>query len=260
MDLEQFNGSDSDLLNVIVSITNKTNNDVLFTKRYDGTSLIFRIVSGINYRVQVGALNGYFSATLYKDFSSEFGKNRTITFQYVKYGLYAYYQDGTIKTYDNATSSAIGVLFYTSKVRAVIDKVNLNGDGSTPMVNVFGNLAEKSLNDALNDFSGYENTQAILTVNSASYSPAKMCQARFNGNGYWPALGELEELWNNDTEFNKLMSKIGGQTMSQQSNQHKASSTNNWGIQWYSHTYTNEGWGSWVTGSDFVQFRAFMKI
>ena len=140
--------------------------------------------------------------------------------------MYAYYEDGSFRTYDYADTNAYAVALITDRVSILIDKIDVAGgelSGGTVLPlgpSDFPFITE--LATAKLDYNGLSNTLKMIEANSPI---AVWCRQRLGGNGYIPALGELIEIRNNTTSINNMLIKIGGYAYDARSNQSKGTST-----------------------------------
>lgn len=150
-----------------------------------------------------------------------------ITYLY-RPGVWAYYSDGSMRNYDTATQDAIGVALITRNCRFVIGKNDLTDPrldrkyfgGYGKDISDIGIVITSSYTTAMSDFDGYNNTTKIINAfegYSDTYStgaPAcEACRAAFNGNGYMGAFGEWYEVYSNFNALNRMMLKVGGETL-----------------------------------------------
>lgn len=138
-------------------------------------------------------------------------------------GVFAYYADGSMRGYDDADTNAIGVAVVTSNCSFVIDKTNI-ARGSAPSDRSGKDLSEvatttsnKSI--AQTDFQGEINSIRIIEFccgyidNNGSTKSAtgfESCKAAFSGKGYMGALGEWYTAYQNKTNVDSMITKIGG--------------------------------------------------
>lgn len=152
--------------------------------------------------------------------------NNTATIQISAFntGIFAYYSDGTMQTYENATTSAIGVAVITNNCAFVIDKAATNSNNTIQYGGYNKDLSSTAVTNstaatAKLDFDGENNTDRIINAcigyTDSTYSitgapAAEACRAAFNGKGYLGSLGEWQEAYNNKSYINNMMTKIGG--------------------------------------------------
>lgn len=142
-------------------------------------------------------------------------------------GVYAYYSDGSLRTYEKADTDAIGVAVITTACQFVIDKTKTSSSTL-----VFGGqgkdlssaaLVTSDVNVAITDYLGETNTTKVISALSGytdNYGnigapAAEACRAKFGGLGYMGALGEWQEVLNNKDAIISMMSKIGGDALAE---------------------------------------------
>lgn len=197
--------------------------------------------------------------------------NRHITaeFKTPALGIYAYYSDGTLKGYNDATTDAIGVAVVTSNCSFVIDKKTTNSNNGIYYGGYTKNLSSTAVTtstqaNALLDFAGCQNTINIIAAcdgyddGYAVGSPAaSACRAAFGGQGYMGSLGEWSDAYNNKTDVNNMLTKIGGTVIKNNyhwTSTHYNSSASSWFINWGDGTITNRNRNSQQ------RIRAFMSL
>lgn len=178
--------------------------------------------------------------------SSEYAKpnvvlaDGVISYNLPKLGVYIQHIDGTLYGEAEWTNGgfsndeANGVAVITTKAAFVIAKNDLGqmAWSSNTSTLVDGILATDDTTTALADLAGYDNTQLMLATDTsgAGYSCANFTFP--NGNkGYLPALGELQEAFNNKSKIASLMTKIGGTALS--SSSYWSSTQFSSGMSWY---------------------------
>jgi hypothetical protein len=189
---------------------------------------------------------------------------------YATQGVWAYYSDGTLKSYEDADSSAIGVAVITNNCRFVIDKLATNSGGTIQYGGYNKNLSNIGVvvtSDAATaklDFDGEGNTTKLINALSGyndGYStgaPAcEACRAAFGGNGYMGSLGEWNEAYANKASVDSMMTKIRG-TAIRTTSYHWAStlydaSPNSWRLDWSFGRTGSDGRGN---GNRVRAFRA----
>lgn len=177
---------------------------------------------GTTYTVTGSAIQGY--KTTAQTFTAE-QASRTVTIVYEElvYGVFAYYSDGSLRSYDDADTNAIGVAVLDENCSFVIDKVATNSGntikfgGYNKDLSGIGIVCTASLVKALLDYDGTGNTTKIINAlggyddgYSTGAPAAEACRAAFGGVGYLPSLGEWQTAYNNKSSVDSMMTKIGG--------------------------------------------------
>ena len=211
-----------DLSEVTITVIDTTTSETV-TAHQNGT---YPIVPGHEYSVSVdGDIAGYKTpSTTYTGTASGATQTVTLMYKYRAIGVWAYYEDDTIKSYENAGSDAIGVAVITSNCSFVIGKEEATGTsrrfgGYKKDLSGIGVVCTSTQTDALLDYDGAENTTKIINA-CAGYtdstfgfkgSPsASWCRAQFSGVGYLPSLGELKTAYDNKSSVDSMMTKING--------------------------------------------------
>ena len=138
-------------------------------------------------------------------------------------GVYVYANNGKLYSPDSwdvaNNDSAVGVAVVTDDCKFVISK-------SLPMKNaiewggyntdISGLTNYTSKSSAQNDFNGQSNTSTIISaLGSSTNIAAGYCRSQsLNGKtGYLPAAGELYVMWENKSDINSALQKIGASTI-----------------------------------------------
>lgn len=135
-------------------------------------------------------------------------------------GIWAYYSNGTLKSYTDADSSAIGVAVITSDVAFVISKddggLRYYG-GNNKYLGGIGVVVTSNLSTAQQDYDGEGNTSKIIDAlvgyndGSTTGSPAaSTCKSGFSNSGHMGSVGEWTAAYTNKSSIDSMMSKIGG--------------------------------------------------
>ena len=157
------------------------------------------------------------------DIADSVSKTATIAYEEIKNGVFAYYSDGTILPYSQATTGAIGVAVIDDDACFVIDKTdaarNIAFGGYDRDLSMWNIVIASTAATAKTDFDGYRNTTKLISAcagyTDSSYSitgapAAEACRQQFSGKGYLPALGEWNVAYKYKTDITSMMSKIGG--------------------------------------------------
>ena len=182
------------------------------------------------------------------DIADSPSKTATIAYEEIKNGVFAYYSDGTILPYDEATTGAIGVAVIDDDACFVIDKTNVSGNrafgGYNRNLSSTNIVLTTDIAIAKTDFDGYRNTTKLIsacagyTDSTASVTgapAAEACRQQFSGKGYLPALGEWDVAYKYKTDITAMLSKIGGTALTENwywSSTLYNTSTNSWRLSW----------------------------
>ena len=171
----------------------------------------------------------------------------------IENGVYVYTNKGELikpEEWDTGRNEeAVGVAVITDNTRMCITK------GEKPLrawsVQLYGTDIPEIINSSdlgTDDYNGQSNTTAIIaaaTSENESINAAYYCYSQtisINGNmihGYLPASGELKDAYNNKSNINNAMNKIGGNTILDEwhwssSEYGRVDPANNaWGLYWY---------------------------
>lgn len=181
---------------------------------------MFKIPSVNTYTVSVSNISGYLTPAR-QSYTAGVSTSRNVIMSYIKVylGIYIYDTDGQLtlpENWDTANNSkAVGVYVGTENSQFVIapskssSKLKWGGYGTIPGIVTSGYSAE-----ALKDYAGASNTDAIITELGAGKCPAAYYCRNYifnNGkSGYLWSLGEANDAFNNITEIEDAMRKIGG--------------------------------------------------
>lgn len=218
------------------------------------------------YSVSANKKDTYITPSTQSFTASQTLRSVTMTYKYAPLGIWAYYSDGSLKSYDNADTNAIGVAVITNNCRFVIDKVGFDtnyafGGIDKDLSSTAVTTTDESLAKA--DFNGLQNTINIINA-CAGYTSsgftgapaAEACRARFNRQGHLGSLGEWNEAYINKTDVNNMMSKIGGTEIiagALWASTHYDATRNSWKLVWNT-GYVGQGLRS------YSPIRAFLAI
>lgn len=162
-------------------------------------------------------------------------------------GIYAYYEDGTMKSYDDADSTAIGVAVVTSNCSFVIDKNATNNNNTFKFGGYNKDLSSTAVTTdnkttAQVDFRGEQNTVNIISAcagydyNVIGAPAAEACRTAFGGKGYMGSLGEWYTAYQNKSNIDSMLTKVGGTALATNSphwsSTHGNALTNSWILAW----------------------------
>lgn len=212
--------SDSKLNGVIITVKNKTTNQVQ-TQTWNGTSLVFKIPATNRYTVSASNLQHYLIPAS-QSYSAGVGttKNVVITYTYIPIGVYIFDTEGKFTTTDKWNTSnnnkVVGVSVRTENSEFVMaptyNTVRIMWSSNEALVNGIVTSSDKSI--ASKDYAGESNTDKIIEQIGTGDAPAAEYCRNYtfkNGKkGYLWALGEAIDASNNRSAINAAMDKIGG--------------------------------------------------
>lgn len=152
---------------------------------------------------------------VYDDYISQISTGKQKEYDNVPLGVYAYYADGTLKTYEEADTSAIGVAIISTNSKFVAYKTDLTGI-VTGTANTYNEYADGALDtwqggDPSVHLNGYKATLGMLYNNGNINNRAQyLCKKYFNGLAHLPAAGQLQLIVDNKEDFFAMRTKIGG--------------------------------------------------
>lgn len=193
------------------------------------------------YTVSVSVLSGYQAEEASYTASQA---TRNVTLEYVELikGVYAYYSDGSLRTIENADSSATGVAIIDDTCSFVITKNQVTSrafGGYNKDLSISEVASATSGATAKQDLLGENNSTRIInacvdyTVDGITGAPAATWCRRESG--YLPSLGELWIAYSHKTEVDAMMAAIGGTAMSTDDyfwSSTAYSATQSWRISW----------------------------
>ena len=194
-----------------------------FTATQTATSQQHKIPYGTSYTVSAGNVNGYTAPSNQQFTANQNTRTVTVAYTEITNGVFIYDNQGNLTPVSswNAgnNSKALGVAVITEDCEFVISK-------SLPMKNAiewggYGtDISEltnySSSSSARNDFNGQSNTSTILlNLGTSTDIAAGYCRSQsLNGKtGYLPAAGELYVMWENKSDINSALQKIGASTI-----------------------------------------------
>lgn len=123
-------------------------------------------------------------------------------------GIYACYEDGSLKSYAEADTNALGVAVITSDCAFGISK-----DATIqkqPTLNRNGLPIYSNKQDAVLDFDGEHNTKRIFCSSGNTNRSEYYTFNKGNYRGYIGSAGEWQTYFDNREEVDAMMTKIGG--------------------------------------------------
>ena len=214
-----LSSSDSKLNGAIVTVKNTMTNETQ-TQTWKGTPLVFKIPAVNTYTVSASGVNGYVPPTN-QSYAAGVGTSRSIVMTYNKFplGIYIYDTDGQFtlsKNWDAANNSkAVGVYVGTENSKFVIsptEGVIKEWGGYDTAISGVVNTYDTAI--AKKDYAGEANTDKIIAQLGTGNAPAaEYCRNYIFKNGkkgYLWSLGEVFDVFNNKTDIENAMKKIGG--------------------------------------------------
>ena len=231
--LTQVGGSSSDLIGVIITITDDDDGSTLFTATWNGGTITTAIEMFTNYTISVETVAGYLACAP-QSYQAGYQTERSISFQYRALGAFVEATDGTLYTaaqWSSAgkTPNSIVLLTNVCKFRIALSETKLPITSSdnfrAPLENYL--TAIPSAENAKLDYDGFNNTSKIIQFNIAynqnttSYA-APYCRAfsfsyPHGQKGDLPALGQLWIMSQNKTEINSCLTACGGSVIASSS-------------------------------------------
>ena len=217
---------------------------------------VYKIPFGTSYNISASNVKGYNTPATQSFTANQVSRSVTMTYTKIANGVYICDSDGkltAVGSWDTSNNSkAVGVAVISDKCSFIIDKTNSNdsiqwgGYGTdVPGLSNITNNTEAKL-----DYDGNSNTDKIISaLGSSEDIAAGWCRSKSiniggeNRKGYLPALGEWQTAYNNKSQVDSALSKIGGTAMLT-------------GYHWASTEYSSDrawllNWGSgYVTNDD----------
>lgn len=184
-------------------------------------TLVVKIPFGKTYDIVASARAGFETPDKLSFTASQAERNVTVVYKKISLGVFILDIDGSLYSKSEWSTSnninAVGVAVLTNNCKFVIapDGRALSNwsVGSTELIAGVTATRDKSI--AEKDYKGVQNTANIISKYGTSNTYAgKVCSSytfRNGKNGYLGAAGEWKEVYNNKTEINACLSKIGGE-------------------------------------------------
>ena len=187
---------------------------------------VYKIPFGTSYNISASNVKGYNTPATQSFTANQVSRSVTMTYTKIANGVYICDSDGkltAVGSWDTANNSkAVGVAVISDKCSFIIDKTNSNdstqwgGYGTdVPGLSNITNNTEAKL-----DYNGSSNTDKIISsLGSNIKIAAGWCRSKSitiggeNRKGYLPALGEWQTAYNNKSQVDSALSKIGGTAM-----------------------------------------------
>ena len=211
---------------------------------------VYKIPFGTSYNISASNIKGYNTPATQSFTANQVSRSVTMTYTKTANGVYICDSNGKLTAVGSWNTSnnskAVGVAVVSDKCSFIIDKTNSNdsiqwgGYGTdVPGLSNITNNTEAKL-----DYDGNSNTDKIISaLGSSEDIAAGWCRSKSiniggeNRKGYLPALGEWQTAYNNKSQVDSALSKIGGTAMLT-------------GYHWASTEYSsNDAWTlSWDSG------------
>ena len=184
-------------------------------------TIVVKIPFGKTYDIVASARAGFETPDKLSFTASQAERNVTVVYKKISLGVFILDIDGSLYSKSEWSTSnninAVGVAVLTNNCKFVIapDGRALSNwsVGSTELIAGVTATRDKSI--AEKDYKGVQNTANIISEYGTSNTYAgKVCSSytfRNGKNGYLGAAGEWKEVYNNKTEINACLSKIGGE-------------------------------------------------
>ena len=211
---------------------------------------VYKIPFGTSYNISASNIKGYNTPATQSFTANQVSRSVTVTYTKIANGVYICDSDGKLTAVGSWNTSnnskAVGVAVVSDNCSFVIDKTNSTnsiawGGYGTDIPNL-DNITDSSR--AKLDYDGKFNTDKIIaSLGSSTSNAAGWCRSKsitVNGSvryGYLPSLGEWQTAYNNKSQVDSALSKIGGTAMLT-------------GYHWASTEYSSDyAWKlSWVIG------------
>ena len=210
---------------------------------------VYKIPFGTSYNISASNIKGYNTPATQSFTANQVSRSVTMTYTKIANGVYICDSDGKLTAVGSWNTSnnskAVGVAVVSDKCSFIIDKTNSNDSiqwgGYGTDVPGLSNITNNT--EARLDYNGSSNTDKIISsLGSNIKIAAGWCESKsitVGGEirkGYLPALGEWQTAYNNKSQVDSALSKIGGTAMLT-------------GYHWASTEYSSNGawrlnWGS----------------
>lgn len=199
-----------------------TINGVVYQTPSDHT-IVVKIPFGKTYDIVASARAGFDTPKKLSFTASQAVRNVTVVYKKISLGVFILGTDGNLYSaskWNQLNSSAVGVAVLTNECKFMVSKDSSYSsnwsDGTLQLVS--GVTTTTSDFDARRDYKGVVNTKNIVSVYETSTTAAAVLCSSFSFNngekGYLGAAGEWMKVFDNLSEVNQCMSKIGGQEIS----------------------------------------------
>ena len=187
---------------------------------------VYKIPFGTSYNISASNIKGYNTPATQSFTANQVSRSVTMTYTKIANGVYICDSDGkltAVGSWDTANNSkAVGVAVISDKCSFIIDKTNSADNtqwgGYGTDVPGLSNITDNT--EAKLDYNGSSNTDKIISALGSGIKIAVgWCKSKFitvggeTKEGYLPALGEWQTAYNNKSQVDSALSKIGGTAM-----------------------------------------------
>ena len=217
---------------------------------------VYKIPFGTSYNISASNIKGYNTPATQSFTANQVSRSVTMTYTKIANGVYICDSDGkltAVGSWDTANNSkAVGVAVISDKCSFIIDKTNSADNtqwgGYGTDVPGLSNITDNT--EAKLDYNGSSNTDKIISsLGSNIKIAAGWCESKsitVGGEirkGYITALGEWQTAYDNKSQVNSALSKIGGTAIPD--NYHWSSTEYSsyvaWLLSWDSGTISSDG-------------------
>lgn len=208
--------SDSDTGLIGATVTVKGKGIFYTSKTWQGSPISVEVMCGEEVTVEVQKKQGYRVNNIERFSPIPLNKrNITITYKALPLGVFFIDINEKFITKDEldlTLHSIVGVALITEKIAVVIQENTYDWkEWSTQKQLVEGATVASTASDALNDYNGKANTEAIIKVLGSKAIAASICNdfTFKNGkNGYLMSAGEAQEIYSNKTEISSFFEAL----------------------------------------------------
>ena len=184
---------------------------------------VYKIPFGTSYNISASNVKGYNTPATQSFTANQVSRSVTMTYTKIANGVYICDSDGKLTAVGSwntgNNSKAVGVAVVSDKCSFIIDKTNSNDSiqwgGYGTDVPGLSNITNNT--EARLDYNGSSNTDKIISsLGSNIKIAAGWCESKsitVGGEirkGYLPALGEWQTAYDNKSQVDSALSKIGG--------------------------------------------------
>lgn len=184
---------------------------------------VYKIPFGTSYNISASDVKGYNTPATQSFTANQVSRSVTMTYTKIANGVYICDSDGKLTAVGSwntgNNSKAVGVAVVSDKCSFIIDKTNSNDSiqwgGYGTDVPGLSNITNNT--EARLDYNGSSNTDKIISsLGSNIKIAAGWCESKsitVGGEirkGYLPALGEWQTAYDNKSQVDSALSKIGG--------------------------------------------------
>ena len=183
---------------------------------------VYKIPFGTSYNISASNIEGYNTPATQSFTANQVSRSVTMTYTKIANGVYICDSDGELTAVGSWNTSnnskAVGVAVVSDKCSFIIGKTNSNN--SIQWGGYGTDVPGLSNTEAKLDYDGNSNTDKIISaLGSSEDIAAGWCRSKSiniggeNRKGYLPALGEWQTAYNNKSQVDSALSKIGGTAM-----------------------------------------------